>query len=458
MTLAQNLQQQLSGNKFIFLFITIFILAACSTTRKTQESNAKSAKEAASTQDSSSVQNSQSIDTVSLTLSKQDTYRIAVLLPFFLDSLNHDSLRLLDNPNYIYPGSKIAMELYQGIDMAIDSLKKLGAKLIINIYDTKKSVKATNAILEEPKFKDSDLIIGPVYNEPLRKVAAYAKKDSIPMVSPLSSSTNITLENPYYIMANATSKGHQQAMFDFMDKNFYRKNYIICYQDNYKEHAFVEAFYQFLSEDSIRAKAVEDSLVHEFIADSKSLLDTSKLNDAFDETKRNLLIIPSFSEPFANHILNQVSKLNTHGDFEIITLGMPTWSRFNSLRADQMQENNLHITSSYWVDKETHNQFVKPFEDKYYQLPTNFNYIGFDVFLYFGKALYNYGLNFSEHLDKVEEPAFHTNYIIEPSIEANTKTDNDSLNIQPYINHLENKFVHILRFKDYSWHKVEVKK
>src|SRR5450631_1465742 len=94
-------------------------------------------------------------------------FHIAVFLPLYLDSAFDASgnYRFDQNfPKYLNPG----LEFYEGMELAMDSLQKRGARVDITVYDTRNGSKSIKQMLEEPAFAKMELMIGHVTPDELR--------------------------------------------------------------------------------------------------------------------------------------------------------------------------------------------------------------------------------------------------------------------------------------------------
>lgn len=75
----------------------------------------------------------------------------------------------------LYGMSSYAIEFYEGVLVALDSLKKDGLSIQMSVFDTGNDTAKTAAILRKPEMKTMDLIIGPLYYKNFIKVADFAK-------------------------------------------------------------------------------------------------------------------------------------------------------------------------------------------------------------------------------------------------------------------------------------------
>jgi len=123
--------------------------------------------------------------TTNLALMPKDSKskHIAVMLPFRLDRVNFDSV----------PGAKssvqkdrylqASLDFHSGILMAIDSLKKLGVSLKVDVYDTKYEVNEVSKIIRSNNFKDVDAVIGPLTPNCFETAASELRTLNVPLVS-----------------------------------------------------------------------------------------------------------------------------------------------------------------------------------------------------------------------------------------------------------------------------------
>lgn len=433
------------------LFISFGVFWSCSSSKKTAKTRPITKIDTIAIQDSTAI----TIDSSEIPIKNyiKPHYNVALMLPFFLDSINtYDSTEAPET--YVYRKSKLALSFYEGVQMALGNLKD-SLKLNIKIFDTEKSVKETKRILTDHFFDSVDVIIGPIYNDNLRVVAEFAKTDSVPLISPLSPSTSITLSNPYYIMAEPSIEKHCKNLYTYLYDYFPFKQFTVIYQDNFVDRSLANEFYSFIDSDSIKYN-MKDSLIHEFISDTKSQLDTFILDSIISKEFENIIIISSYDEAFVNHIINQ---LNRYSDSARITIaGLPTWKDFTSFRVDHIHKMNLHVTTPFWIDKKDKNvqKFIYNYKKTYFSEPDDHAYYGYDIMFYFGNILKKYGTGFLNHFDEYKKNALHTQYIILPTMshQVNMK-DTLSNAIPPYQNFFENNYVHIIKFEDYSWRLVK---
>ncbi len=109
-------------------------------------------------------------------LHKNKTYKVALLLPFKLNRQNNTECSFIRK-------NKI-LDYYAGIRMAVDSLKKLGLNIRVDVFDTQADPNATDRILLKNDLTDYDFVLGPVYPGVIEKTASVLETFNTPVVVP----------------------------------------------------------------------------------------------------------------------------------------------------------------------------------------------------------------------------------------------------------------------------------
>ena len=138
---------------------------------------------------------------------KKERYKIAVLTPLFLDSIDLEK-NLAHIPKFMMPG----LDFYQGIQIAADTLRKQGFKLDIYIHDSKSNYLNVQNIIESDKLDSMDLIIGNASVSDLKLLGEFAKSKKINFVSAVSPSDADQVNNPYFTILQPRLASHIEKM------------------------------------------------------------------------------------------------------------------------------------------------------------------------------------------------------------------------------------------------------
>ena len=109
---------------------------------------------------------------------------IGLLLPFKTNSIDLDSLNLaieqIKRDGYV----NIATDFYSGVAVAIDSAKRLGISVNLDVFDTNAKASDLKKILNQTDFTKYDAILGPLTLQNLELTAQHVLFDSVPVISP----------------------------------------------------------------------------------------------------------------------------------------------------------------------------------------------------------------------------------------------------------------------------------
>ena len=131
---------------------------------------------------------------------------------------------------------------------------------------------------------------------------------------------------------------------------------------------------------------------------------------------------------------------------------MPMWIDFEQIDYEFYQKLNVHVSSASYIDEtdEKVRQFKRQYFETYGTIPREESYLGYDALNYFGKMLQQYGKEFTQNIDRQPYDVLHGRFefariVLEP------EKHKEDLN---YFDQLENKFVHILQFRDFQFQPV----
>jgi ABC-type branched-subunit amino acid transport system substrate-binding protein len=132
-------------------------------------------------------------------------YNVGVLLPFLLQDNSYQTRR--DN--------QFVTDLYAGLRLAQDSLQRAGHPVQLFAYDTGADTLALKSVLALPELAGMDLLIGPVYKSGAKLLARYAREHQIVCINPLSQDLDLVADNPYHYLysASAATQGRAAAQY-----------------------------------------------------------------------------------------------------------------------------------------------------------------------------------------------------------------------------------------------------
>ncbi len=359
----------------------------------------------------------------------QKSYKIGILLPFFTNFLN-DSIDNVQIP----ARSRQFIEFYQGALLALNDLKSLGLNAELYVFDTQNNTSKTQAICESAEFNDLDLIIGPVFGRNIEIVAQAAKKNQIPIVSPLSTEESFLANNPYAFMVTPTQKIINEHIVNSILK-LNSSNFIVILDVLQQDSMFVPQLKRKLY-TQYSAKNIHNLRYTEFTYFKGQ---ETKLLELFEGSDTTVVIIPSNDEAFVSDLVGRLNTLSNQKT--IILVGQPRWLRFDNVKLEFLHNLNSRLFSISNPDYRKINvvKFVKSYRTYFGTEPTQRSFEGYDITRYFAEALLRYGREFRCCLSEYNPELLNLVFQFQ-SIDASSGYANHKLYLVEYTKQWDRKF------------------
>ena len=307
------------------------------------------------------------------TSNTQERKTIIVFIPLEIDAAFNGTDYILGNnnlPKTMLPG----LDFYNGVLMAVDSLKKSSATFDIRIIDTKQKNNSLTTLLTDSSIQKPTLIISAVTNKADTKlIADFALAHQTPMVSAVFPNDAGVTNNPFFTVLNPTLKTQCEAIYNYIQTNF-SKNTILYL----KKKGATEDYIQNIIVDS--NSKTSKSFLNIEVADSISFTD---IVPYLDSTKQNILLCGSLKESFGYSI---VKLLNENPAYKSTIIGMPTWDGEKSFNVTNVEI--IYASPFYFNGNEKLlKQLTAAYKLKYLGRPSDQFFKGFESMLYFTNGL-----------------------------------------------------------------------
>ena len=371
-----------------------------------------------------------------------DKLNISLLLPFMLEDADSLMANGLD-PNVCNLNSKTinSIDLYNGLLIGLNELKKKGYQIDLNVFDTYYDTTVINQILEDSIFKKSNLIIGPVFSTNIKKVRNFSRSKSVPMITPFDIPNQALFMYPD-LFKYFPSKVTQSAKIGSYLKQV-KSDYniiLISNGDDKKSNTYAKI----IAENYADTIVINDSIT---AIDTLSYLrlfrgeSTSSIRDVVDSKKENLFVVAASDIPFLTFIFNDLLELSNSEKFfraKFSILGFQELFDMNSIDIKYKNNFRLKFSSKGRIDysNEKSINFVEEYQDKFKMSPQENAFLGYDLLISMISNLYP--------VDKeVDNTPFqgHYNYCDYKQIGSN--------------NGFENKVVKLYEYSDYKLHQLK---
>ena len=156
----------------------------------------------------------------------QERKKIVLFLPLEIDAAFNGSEYILGNknlPKTMLPG----LDFYNGVIMALDSIKKIYSALDVRIVDAKQKNNPLTTLLTDSSLQNPALIISAITNKTdTKSLADFALTQQTPMISAIFPNDAGVTNNPFFTILNPTLKTQCEAIYNYIQTNF-SKNTIL---------------------------------------------------------------------------------------------------------------------------------------------------------------------------------------------------------------------------------------
>lgn len=322
---------------------------------------------------------------------------ISVLIPFKLNELN-----LATSSKSQIERADMAIDFYQGVKMGIDSAASFGLNFKVNIYDSRDDNAQLLALTKKEAFKNSNLIIGPVFPEGVKYLTNFAISNDMPIVSPLAASKPSEFKNPKLISIVNHIDQHGEKIAAYIGSKFQPNNSIVVLINTKKaeDEDFASPIREFLK------LKYPTLIVQEF--PSAAAFETRMIKG-----KKYAVVICSSDVAFVTPTIDKIAKIAKLrvGDYEFNLFGHPNWAKQN-YNIEQLQALNTIISTSYFVNYKESNviNFIKKYRANFSFEPSEYSIKGFDIGFYFGKLIAKHGKNYLDFLTKDKYKGIHNSF------------------------------------------------
>ena len=377
-------------------------------------------------------------------------YNVALMIPLYLYDLGSLDVSK-ENISKLQKARPLSfLQFYQGFMMAVEKLEKEGLKLNLTVIDVTDNVSSAHQALTQIEGKELDMIVGPFFAKSFEVIEEYAKDKGIIVVNPLSVRSSVVVDNPNVVKVKPGDTGLILTLTNLVKNYYHDSNVFIVSREKDQDTLFLrklqhhlnlainqevkvsnDEFLQYAQNESERMElgdkmvptinvegqeystndlknSTKDGVViHNSVKRYKS---TSAVIPHLSGVRNNLIIAYGDDNVFATQSLNGLKKVADR--YPITVVGATDWAKFEKLLVQSLLQMNAIYVSDFFVDYESEEikRFVLRFRSKYAWEPQKYAFEGYDVAMYFMKALMCYGDATTQCLQCCDFPLLHTHY------------------------------------------------
>ena len=334
---------------------------------------------------------------------KKDKYNVGIFFPFFVDEVDYEE----------ESSNSFVIALYQGIKAAVAALTDQGIEINLFAYDTKKDPVTTAALLEQEEVKGMDLIIGPLYAATIPLVAEFARAHQINLFNPLSENTDVVGDNPFVFLFKSSLETQARKAAEFTLQNSNEElNVGIVYGTSKADAMQAHTYKRCIEHNTGKEVALMLSITPEEAQNALNMLREAGGGVGAEQATKNKelisldglthIYVAAKDELIVANVLSTLAMLKASP----CIIGHEAWLRHSSFTFDQLKQPRLYLVAPDYIDytKAGIHEFRNSFYDRFAQYPTTYACIGYDMMLFLGHMLAQYGVYFQQHWTKESHP------------------------------------------------------
>lgn len=309
--------------------------------------------------------------------------KVGVILPFSKDGKTRNE-------------SDRMVEYYEGLLLAVDSLKRNGSSFEIYTYNSGTEVSDIKKITEENSaLKDLDIIFGPLYANQIEPLAKFALNNKIRLVIPFTSKDNTVFTNSKVYQINTPQSYLYSEVYDHFVRQFNNAHVIFLNSD--EKDTAKEEFVKGLKDQLHQSRMT--------ITDISENSSVQQLKSSLRPGKQNIFIPTSGSNLTLIKILpNLVLTTRENPDYEIHLFGYPEWQTYTQDHLTSFFELDTYFYTPFYTNslmnssKNFNAKFLKWYGREMEERFPKYGLLGFDTGFYFLKGLSSFGEKIDDHL------------------------------------------------------------
>lgn len=310
----------------------------------------------------------------------RDEFKVAVFLPLDMGRENW-----LDTLVQIPRSSRLGLEFYEGLKLALEEEEYHSKGYTFRIFDTERDSQKVEDLLYELNDYYPDLVLGSVFNTQSQIVSKWAERTGTPQIVPLSPSPALIEDKTFTFLATPEIQVHGRVMAKYAWDSLQLKKVVVWNNQEKNTNAMAQAF----SEDFQRmGGTVINLLIEEEYELAKKEIPDLVRSLRFQEVEGVYIPILK-NEESCGLILSELRAQN----LEVKVMGGPHWwKRYSTIDESLKESFGLVFTSSYFTQNQDpyYQRFYQDYLQEFHLPPGEFSIQGYDLGKYLLHVLENY--------------------------------------------------------------------
>lgn len=327
---------------------------------------------------------------------KKDRYAVSVMMPFMVNTLE---------PTPSRKRNQIVLDLYEGMKLAADTLKKMGVDIHLRAYDTERNIAKIKNLLGSDELRSTDLIVGPFFQEESKPLLDFSLENRVNVLNPFANNNELTINNPFSYLFQPSTETLGRESGEFLASFASKKNCLVIGGTTARDSALTESFVTAASANGLNIVGIRN-FRRENVRDILPMLATPTELDDFKNPvdftlKKDSLgsIFVATDDPLI--YAKVISAIETRGD-GIVVLGSEAWLENTIVDFEKYQTLPIVLAAPNFISQADPDftAFVRRYIRTHGRVPSQHASLGYEIMMFAGKLLKDHGIYFQEALNK----------------------------------------------------------
>lgn len=305
------------------------------------------------------------------TIQENTNINLAVLLPF--KAKEYDSVAAKNifskSKNKSAALANMVTDFYMGLEMAIDSIKKQGIVVNLNLFDTGNRGNNIAGILAENQLDNADVVIGPFYSD---KAELVAKNVDAPVIFPVYSKKQRNFSNAKLIKTSPDKNKYANYLTSYLKSEYKGEQIFVVGDGKAKSNSTVN--------NIVNGLRKHDSITNIHVLKPKDgYIKRELFYEKMTPNKQNWVIITSDESVAIADVLNAMTGLPDGVTVKVFAVEKN--KSYNRIENNKLASMNFTYVSNTYADDSSTD--VKAFNQKYFSknntIPSDYAIKGFDI-------------------------------------------------------------------------------
>ncbi|MEL6390161.1 MAG: hypothetical protein AAFQ02_08345 [Bacteroidota bacterium] len=372
------------------------------------------------------------VESFRLDKSVKERYRVALLLPMRLETVQ---------PNLDANNRKFA-EFYAGFKLAAEGISNVN--LDIKTYYTNRDLNTLDRILQDLEFYNPDLVIGSYESEVIKRTAEWGRENRVPVISPWLSSTKVAEDNVFYLQLRPSITSYYEEMLRHINDNYEGSEVVLLGRE--EQDATKNRILRRLQEELSPTPLA--NVYQELYVEEEELMEGDSIFYEAFELGAKAFVLPHYSssrdDRYVYSCLRKLYAEQAEREFTVYT--MPILLR--SERIDLNMLKNLNTRTIEFRFPDQRDPEIQQIRENYYRtygwLPGDDAYYGYDLLQFIALGLEEHGQYFHYYMAGQTIDLSQMKIHIEPYF----KDENEMLDDRSRPDFMSNRHLYVIAYEN----------